>query len=921
MQMHQPSQNTLEVSGGQGTTRFGMDVNAHMFRILSDGLYSDKIGAVLREIACNAYDAHVMVGKQSLPIEVRLPGELSPTFYVKDWGPGLSEDQVRELYSTYGRSTKQGDENTTGGFGLGSKSPFAYTDQFTITSAYQGVMRTFIAHKDEEEPRITLMSTEAAPEDWQNGVMVSLVIRPEDFQTFRDRAVALFRWFEVRPSLVAGMDVEMLIQDNDADGIVVGDYRLFPSRNGKANGPGASVVMANVRYPLNLAELNLKPAEAARVVAFSPILKVPNGAVMPTPSREGMQYTRESKAYLAEAFGPKFWAALTQYVKQSVEDHLDKSFGELYQALKPLRQVAISWDYFQNPLTEQLKAMSSLPGNLSGNGKFKLGSLSDEEKRNVAYQKVIHPSVGRRLRGDSLSVMPQIEVEGFFYRARTSQVCNTVSRNPETPEIELNFDKPAIVVYEDCAAGKTLAKLFLRSLGVDEQGLVYVSDKDAKFTKKGGGSKILNELKAHAEGLSSDWYLSLGKVYSTSELKTLLAWEPSKSGPKSKSAPTPRMMRIAQEDVMTTDLATPMVEKVSDVQSVAGKDCDIVWFETHHKLQMAKVRNGYHRARYIRSVSVVRKTTDMPADVSALAGTVKTLREINPHLKSPMAKDVKFVVLSAAQVKRIRPDELGWTHVEKYLVDRLASLDTAPLLDQCNVPTDPALVDAYVTAGTRDVRILMDGRVPQYGWLFSVLGCTHNASNQGADPDGSSEMSDLAAEVNNLIRGTRLEEIRDVISNRIRDLPQVDTRQLDLRVALVKATQELANRFGLKKLWKQLTLGSGQQDEVLLGAVKQLKEISQFQDELMAAFQGMHPYYRGLISGNKLLKVLVTTYLCAVLDRMALMDHAKQASLEPSDSQPQARVKKHPRRVAADARQMALDLFADQEAVNQPEAA
>lgn len=913
MQMHQPSQNTLAVSGGQGTTRFGMDVNAHMFRILSDGLYSDKISAVLREIACNAYDAHVMVGKQSLPIEVRLPGELSPNFHVKDWGPGLSEDQVRELYSTYGRSTKQGDENTTGGFGLGSKSPFAYTDQFTITSAHQGVMRTFIAHKDEEEPRITLMSTEAAPEDWQNGVMVSLVIRPDDFLAFRARAAELFRWFEVRPNLVAGLDVVETIKERDEEWIQVGNYRVLSNKPGKNQAYGASVVMANVRYPIKLSELDLTEAESARISGFSPILKVPNGTVMPTPSREGIQYTRESKAFLSKAFGSDFWSALIQHVVKQVDDHLDANFSELYEVLSPIRQASISYNYHLEPLRAHLQSLS----HQSKDSWNVLGKLSDETKRAIAYRKATTPSAGRSIVEDTRSSNPQIRVEGFYFRGRTGQVCSTVSRNPEVSETQLGFDKPSIVVYEDCASGKTLAKLFLRSLNIDEHGMAYVSDEAAKYTKKGPGSKILNEVREHAEAISKNWYLSLGKVYSTSEIKALLGWEPSKAGSKAKAASSVRAIRIAREEVMTTDLITPEVEQISDIEKAASDGSDIVWFQIAQKVQLSKVKSGRYRRRYLQSLSLARNNIDMPRDIATLAQAVSTLKDVNPHLKSPLAKDVKFVVLSAAQVKRIKPEELGWTHVEKYLTDRLASLDPAPLLAECQVPTDPALIDAYVTAGTSRLNISMIGRTPRFGWLYSVLGCTHGV----VVPSPDKEVTGLAQEVHDLIQGTQLEEIRDTISKRIQEMPNVDSVLVSMKVATLKAIRGLAGEFGLKDLLDTLSLADSSQDAVLSQSVEKLKQLSAINDEMVEAYMRGHPYRTGLLQGPLLNRDMTITYLQSVLDRLVLIDQAKAADQDQEKLKPLARVKKHPRRIAADARQMALDLFEDQRQVEQSEAA
>ena len=68
----------------QAQGSFTIKATGKAFRILSDGLYSDKILAVVRELSCNAYDAHVAAG-MFVPFEVHLPHALEPWFSVKDF--------------------------------------------------------------------------------------------------------------------------------------------------------------------------------------------------------------------------------------------------------------------------------------------------------------------------------------------------------------------------------------------------------------------------------------------------------------------------------------------------------------------------------------------------------------------------------------------------------------------------------------------------------------------------------------------------------------------------------------------------------------------------------------------------------------------------------------------------------------------
>src|SRR6478736_9578308 len=85
---------TIDAAGG-----------AHIMSLLTD-MYSDQELAVLREYTSNGIDAHRAAG-QTLPIEVHLPSALSPNFIVQDYGTGMSLDDIKYIYSSYGASTKR----------------------------------------------------------------------------------------------------------------------------------------------------------------------------------------------------------------------------------------------------------------------------------------------------------------------------------------------------------------------------------------------------------------------------------------------------------------------------------------------------------------------------------------------------------------------------------------------------------------------------------------------------------------------------------------------------------------------------------------------------------------------------------------------------------------------------------------------
>ena len=110
------------------------------------------------------------------------------------------------LYSTLFASTKEDTNDLVGALGLGSKSPFAYTDQFTVIARLDGEKRTYLAALGEDgTPGITLVST--VPTDEPQGLEISLIARNEDHADFEREAKSLAVGFDPAPD-VDGHEIE-----------------------------------------------------------------------------------------------------------------------------------------------------------------------------------------------------------------------------------------------------------------------------------------------------------------------------------------------------------------------------------------------------------------------------------------------------------------------------------------------------------------------------------------------------------------------------------------------------------------------------------------------------------------------------------------------------------------------------------------
>lgn len=300
------------------TTGFTMEANAFSFRVMSDGLYQNKIGSMVREVTCNGLDSHTLAGWPERPVRVHLPDQFEPFFSVQDFGVGLDDKGVRVTFGTYFASTKRDDSAAIGAFGLGSKTPFAYTDAFTIVAIKDGKRRTYSCFINEAGlPDITNMGGEHSQhyiltysngtsvpvkDEWHDtedadGVTVIVpVTSSNDFTRFRNEVRDQLSFFPVKPDVVNGV-----ISWHEFDASQYMDFgRVMIGEGYGGHFGGLWVVMGPVGYKadVNLIKQSVSPdnSEFLDIIASRAILKFDLGAVEVQPSREGLSYSKRTIA-------------------------------------------------------------------------------------------------------------------------------------------------------------------------------------------------------------------------------------------------------------------------------------------------------------------------------------------------------------------------------------------------------------------------------------------------------------------------------------------------------------------------------------------------------------------------------------------------------------------------------------------------
>jgi hypothetical protein len=258
--------------------------SAKAFSILSSGLYANKIRAVIRELSCNATDSHVAAGRPGTPFDVHLPNALEPHFSIRDYGTGLSHDQVSNIYTTYFESTKTNSNAFIGALGLGSKSPFSYTDNFTVTAIKDGRKGIYTAFINEAGvPSIAQMMEEATDEP--AGVEVKFSVNDRyDFDKFRQEARQVYTHFSLKPVVSGVSDFTFNLVDYETIDIIPGVHSYRTGRSSVA-------IMGNIAYPIDIpAADNSIDADVRALLGCGLEMHFGIGELDFQASREGLSY-------------------------------------------------------------------------------------------------------------------------------------------------------------------------------------------------------------------------------------------------------------------------------------------------------------------------------------------------------------------------------------------------------------------------------------------------------------------------------------------------------------------------------------------------------------------------------------------------------------------------------------------------------
>lgn len=197
---------------------FTMKVTGEAFSATVDNLYVDTIGSPPREYMANAFDAHRSIGSTK-SFDVHAPTSLEPYFEVRDYGPGMDEEEILDRFISLFSSSKKNTNDEVGYFGLGCKAALTYTNAFSVTSTQDGFAQRYqILRQNGQLPQ--MIKGALTETDEPNGLTVRYNVQVHHLSDFADALRDICRNYhdlDIQPNIVnyTFEDNDIILQYND----------------------------------------------------------------------------------------------------------------------------------------------------------------------------------------------------------------------------------------------------------------------------------------------------------------------------------------------------------------------------------------------------------------------------------------------------------------------------------------------------------------------------------------------------------------------------------------------------------------------------------------------------------------------------------------------------------------------------------
>lgn len=352
MKLQKATGNKAETLNVTNKKEFTVDTSNQMIvSILRDKLYSNKVAAVCREVASNSRDANREAGRSDKPVIIKISDTsvlndgMSISF--KDSGIGITPSRIDNVFLKYGSSTKRDSNSQTGGFGIGAKTPFAYTNEFVISTISEengkrlhNVYQALISNENGQETSqlLTVSSKETTEE---TGTEIIVPIQETHLNEFVQECGKATMLWDVQPEIIyndnnVSTKIHNLIEEKDFKVI----YGQFNSGIFDEHHDGLFLQVDGIPYSINNSQIGrvnqtskneLEDSHLSQMytryyydnTGRNTVLIFNTGELTMSASREAIEYTEDNVE--------KIMAKL-----QAAEDHIKKLIIDDFNSNKTL---------------------------------------------------------------------------------------------------------------------------------------------------------------------------------------------------------------------------------------------------------------------------------------------------------------------------------------------------------------------------------------------------------------------------------------------------------------------------------------------------------------------------------------------------------------------------------------------------------
>jgi uncharacterized protein YneF (UPF0154 family) len=306
----------------QETRTMSVSNDPMLMSMLSTGFYTNPLRTTIQEIMFNAWDAHKVSNRQDIPIDIHI--DCNSGLTIRDYGIGISDENMDSIYCVYGKSTKRKDKNQTGGFGLGCKSPFSYTESFTVTSRNNGIKSVYLISKtpdnNEGKPGLTTLIKTSTKE---SGLTVNIPIKNSD----KDKVYTYVNYVLYLSGITA--NVHFNGETKNVKHKTLEPNKVLIKHNKGLTTKNILAVYGGVKYPIPISDEYSKEYNTLLslldycdlFIGFAP------NTLTPLPNREGLSMSVQTKKIISSTI-KKYTKELHSVFKSLIDTYTNELFTD-----------------------------------------------------------------------------------------------------------------------------------------------------------------------------------------------------------------------------------------------------------------------------------------------------------------------------------------------------------------------------------------------------------------------------------------------------------------------------------------------------------------------------------------------------------------------------------------------------------------